>query len=463
VRKLGLGIALIAIGIMVAPQVSAQEMTPITNPIPARTWIIEPNGNVPNLADLVAAAGGTLHRVHNEINIAVAISDDPDFGTRLEAATKIRSATRDARVPWGPQGLPWGVRTMELPGSGIEANPAGAFFFPCQWNMTQIGAPGAWSQGEFGHPDVKVAVLDTGVDPDHLDLAGHVDTAQSVSMLTPGSGCNAFDEASFRDLHWHGSFVSGLIAGNGLGMAAVAPDATIVGVKVLACDNFGSFADIIAGILYAASLPDVDVINMSLQGGFPKSLGIGTLVGAFNFAVNYAKDQGKLVVSGAGNYGVNMDKDRDFHWVPAQAGSGISAWAGDIDGNLASYSNFGRTGTWVGAGGGDVFGGAAIPLPGCWMIPPFLQDGIVSVCSTTSIVVPGCQTSNSFYLLGNTGTSFSCPLVSGVAALVDGKNGGALDGGDLKTILSNTADDIGKKGVDALFSHGRVNANEAVK
>jgi subtilisin family serine protease len=269
------------------------------------------------------------------------------------------------------------------------------------------------------------------------------------------------DEETFLDFEAHGTFVSALIAGNGIGMAAMAPDTQIVSVKVLNCANSGSWADIIAGILYAATLEDVHVINMSIQGGFPKNIpGIGALVGYFASAVNYAQEQGKLLVSAGGNYSVNMDKDRNFHWVPAQAGAGIATWAGDIDGDLASYSNFGRTGTWVGAGGGDFddLDSPALPLPGCF-IPPSVQDGVMSACSTYSIWYncPG----NSFYLIGWGGTSFSAPLAAGIAAAVDGKHGGTLEPGELKTTLSNTADDIGKRGTDAIFSHGRVNAGEA--
>jgi subtilisin family serine protease len=235
-----------------------------------------------------------------------------------------------------------------------------------------------------------------------------------------------------------------------------------VGVKVLNCLGEGSFGDIIAGILYAAGLSQVHVINISLGplDGIPKNApGAGRLIAALNKAVNHAGSRGKLVVSASGNAGVNMDKDRNTAWVPAQSGSGISIWAGDIDSNLASYSNFGRSGTWVGAGGGDFTPGSPqIPLPGCAL--PDSHDGIASVCSTFSIFF-GCGPTN--VLFGGSGTSFSAPAVAGVAALLDGKHGGALSGGQLRTILSRTADDIGKKGVDAIFSHGRVNAGNAVK
>jgi subtilisin family serine protease len=178
-----------------------------------------------------------------------------------------------------------------------------------------------------------------------------------------------------------------------------------------------------------------------------------------NKAVNHAGSKGKLVVTAAGNDFSDLDHDGNFASVPAQSGSGISAWAGDIDGGLAVYSNHGRSGAWVGAGGGDnTPGSPQIPLPGC-VLPAFGHDGIVSVCSTFSIFFSCGPTS---VLFGGTGTSFSAPMVAGVAALVDGKAGGSLSGGQLKTILARTADDVGPNGVDNLFSHGRVNAGNAV-
>jgi WD40 repeat protein len=77
-------------------------------------------------------------------------------------------------------------------------------------------------------------------------------------------------------------------------------------------------------IVYAANLPDVDVLNMSLTAGFAKNLkGAGPLVAALNKAVNYAGSQGKLVVSAAGNAAFDMDKDGNVTWVPAQSGSGL--------------------------------------------------------------------------------------------------------------------------------------------
>lgn len=432
----------------------------------ASSFLVDFNGQVPaDLADRVAAAGGTLERVHPEIGYAYAISDAPDFAATLAADQAIHEVTQDVVLPWAP--MPDTFGAVDAPaGQGIGFDPTDATFYPCQWNMHNIEAAGAWALGEFGDPNVKVAVLDTGIDPDHQDLVGKVDLGQSASFLSTGSSpCNAVlglpDEETILDFRFHGTFVANQITTNGLGTAAVAPAANVVAVKVLNCVGSGSFGDIIAGILYAGSLPDVAVINMSLgvPGGIPKNLtGAGSLVAALNKAVNYAESQGKLVVSASGNDGLDMDHSKNVIFVPAESGSGIAIYATAWDDSLASYSNYGVSGTWVGAPGG-----ASIdppPLPGC-TVNPASQGGVIGACSSYSIFF-GCG-GGTFYLVGGSGTSFATPIAAGVAALIDGKAGGALNGHQLATALANSADDLGKPGTDIFFSHGRVNARKAVE
>jgi subtilisin family serine protease len=432
----------------------------------ASSFLLQLNGQIPSdLADRVAAAGGTLERVHPEIGYAYAVSDAPGFAATLAAEQGIRDVTQDVLLQWTP--TTDGFGTLEGPADqGIGFDPTDAFYYPCQWNMRNIEAEGAWALGQFGDPNVKVAVLDSGIDPTHQDLAGKVDVAQSTSFLSAGSSpCNTVlglpDEETIYDFRFHGTFVANQITTNGIGTAAVAPASNIVAVKVLNCNGSGSFGDIIAGILYAGSLPDVSVINMSLgvRGGFPKSLsGGGQLVAALNKAVNYAESQGKLVVSAAGNDGLDMDHSGNVVFVPAESGSGISIYATAWNDALASYSNYGVSGTWVGAPGGD--GIDPPPQPGC-TVSPTSQGGVIGACSSFSVFF-GCGGGN-FYLIGGTGTSFAAPIAAGVAALIDGKAGGALNGHQLATGLSNSADDLGKPGVDIFFSHGRVNARKAVE
>lgn len=433
--------------------------------LPASAWsagfLVQLQGQIPaDLGAQVSAAGGTLVRTLPEIGYAVATSDDPAFATRLGAQPGVLAVTRDVTLRWTPDPATLGAPVEAAEPATPAVDPTTAAFFACQWNMRNIDAPGAWALGAFGDPDVKVAVLDTGVDPTHNDLVGRVDTAESTSALTPGSSpCGAVDEGTFLDFGFHGTFVSSNITSNGLGIAAVAPDTRVVAVKVLNCAGSGRFSDIISGLLYAASLPDVDVINMSLgvPGGIPKDLpGAGPLVGALNQTVNFVESRGKLVVSASGNDGLDMDHSGDVVFVPAESGSGIAVYATAWNDALASYSNFGVSGTWVGAPGGDG-PDPDPPLPGC-VVAPSRQGLVFGACSTFASF--GCGPNS--YLIG-AGTSFATPIVSGVAALIDGQAGGGLNGQQLKARLAESADDLGAIGVDLFFSHGRVNARKAVE
>ena len=238
----------------------------------------------------------------------------------------------------------------------------------------------------------------------------------------------------------------------------MAPNTEIVAVKVLNCRGRGSFGDVIAGILYAASLDEVGVINLSLGAYLPKNLpGSGRLVAAMNKAVNKANSKGKLVVIAAGNNHADLDHDGNYIFLPAQSGAGISIYSTAIDESLARYSNYGRSGTWVGAPGGS-YPNPNPPLPGCGLRHA-VQSAVIGACSTDSILV-NCD-KNSY--VSSQGTSFASPLVAGVAALVDGKAGGEMNGGQIKTRLAQTADDLGDRGTDSTYSHGRVNASRAVK
>jgi subtilisin family serine protease len=409
-------------------------------------------GSLPaNLGTMVGAAGGSLTRTLPEIGVAQATASDPSFATKMAGNSGIQYVVQDSIVQWTPP--PSAMQgSVALPaGQAAHPNPQGAFFYACQWGLPQIDAPGAWAQGAFGSPHVKVAVLDTGVDPNHIDLAGKIDTNESTSKLTPGSSpCGSADETTFFDFDFHGTFVSSQITGNLIGMAAVAPKTSVVMVKVLSCVGSGSFGDVIAGIHYAAGLEDVDVINMSLGAYFPRA-GNDSLIDAMDRAVTFAKNRGKLVVSAAGNNGAQLGEGSPNIEVPGQSKGGIGIYATTINQQLASYSNFGEV-TWVGAPGGDLPDPVG-PLPGC-PINPSLQSLVLGACSSAL-----CGGEN-FYLIG-AGTSFASPIVAAVAALVDSvRDQGDTNPGHVKHVLASTAQDLKPH---ELFSNGLVDASSAVR
>ena len=239
-----------------------------------------------------------------------------------------------------------------------------------QWGLTAdqhgVNATGAWSQSTG--KGATVAVLDTGILPDHPDISGQLlpgydfisdswtagdddgrdndptDTGDGVAADVCGNGNEAEDSS------WHGSHVSGIIAAatdNSTGIAGVAPDAKILPVRVLG--RCGGGTDLIDALTWASGgsvkgVPDnanpAQVVNLSLGGS-------GTCPAYLQKAIDDATDRGSIVVASAGN------EDQDVSGVsPGGCENVITVGASNSNGARSFYSNYG-TGVEVSAPGGD--------------------------------------------------------------------------------------------------------------
>jgi len=409
-------------------------------------FVVEYSGQEQTLEAAVRAVGGRIDRVHAGVGLAKIGGLSDEQAAVLAAMRGVRSVTRDVIVRWlpRPQHLVQGRTALPAGTAPQGHDPTGAFFFPIQWNMHVIGADAAWNAGFLSRPSVRVAVLDTGIDPFHIDLVGLVDAGSSVAFTPSDNPAGP----PWGDDHFHGTHIAGTIVTNGIGTSGVAPHTTLIAVKVLDRFETGTFADVIAGIIHAADV-QVDVINMSLGVGFPKNLpGAGRLVGALNRAVNYASAKGVLVVSAGGNDATDLTYIGNITAVPCESGAGICVSSTGPTDQLASYSNFGRAINLAGPGGDFIVTGN------------FATSTVLAPCSSLSLVLPPCQ-ANGFYLFLQ-GTSMATAHVSGAAALLDSQHGGSLNGGQLKSRLQQTADDLGGPGADPFFGHGRVNVLDAV-
>jgi len=159
----------------------------------------------------------------------------------------------------------------------------------------------------------------------HADLVGRVDIESSISVLTY-SPCGAADTESIDDLHGHGSFVGAIVSSNGVRVASVAPQAQLIAVKVLRCDNRGAFGDFIIGLVHAADV-GADIANLSLHSFTQRREWGGALISAFNRAATYANRKGTLVVSITGNFSFNMDEERDLIILPGEAAATLTVGA----------------------------------------------------------------------------------------------------------------------------------------
>lgn len=396
---------------------------------------------------------GEITRVIPEIGILIVKSSDPNFTQNVSGIADVRSVVPDLTVNWLE---PINVNPLANPFSIGSDEP----YFYYQWGMDAINAPEAWNAGYYGS-NVKVFILDSGIDAEHPDLASNLNTDLSASFV-PNEDWNIQPGFYFN----HGTHVAGIIAAadNQRGVIGVAPKAEIVAVKVLSeYSGSGSFSGINAGIVYAAN-NGADVINMSLgatlnkdgkfydeDGNFVEKIPskyIQEIIHAQQRAIDYAYKKGVTIVTSAGNSAMNADGNGSTIVLPADLNNVISVsataplnWALDASTNLdlmASYSNYGNSLIDIAAPGGDFDSPYSI----------WYYDMVLSTISEG--------------YTWTAGTSMASPHVAGVAALIIGKNGGEMNPHDVKKQLFNTADKIGTNGNSPYYGHGRVNAYRAV-
>ena len=207
-------------------------------------------------------------------------------------------------------------------GSKVDALPSNIpndSYFNKQWALQKMQG---W-QTKSGGSEVLIAVLDTGIDQQHEDLAGKV--VESVNFTKSATASDALG---------HGTHIAGIIAAtanNGIGIAGFAPNARLLNVKI-ADDNGMVWASTVAkGIIWAVD-NGAKIINMSLA--------IPAATPALEEAVNYAWSRGVVIIAAAGNTGSSVPT------YPASCPNVIAVAATDINGSLWERSNHGD---WVSA------------------------------------------------------------------------------------------------------------------
>lgn len=413
-------------------------------------FVLNVGRSTSDIAGEIAAAGGTIVYAMDKAGVVLV------KGLSNASAEKIAQGkgkvANDVVAQWLPdfdlkvEAMPAGA--ARGPGAQSIAEPETAFFYlsGLQWNMQITDTDDAWLRQYNGIPSVRVAILDTGLDPYHQDQFGLIDVANSRAFIPSLTG-----PPEWQDDHFHGTHVGGIVTSNNFGTAGVAPDVTLVAVKVLGADGNGSFGAVIAGIYHAADV-GVDVINMSLGAYFEKSGNTSVLVAAHNRAVNYAHSKGVFVVAAAGNDAIDLQHDRNFIAVPCETGvlSCISA-TGALD-EPAYYTNYGTNAINNAAPGGDVL-----------QRQPFPTGAVLSLCTTRSAdaALAGCRPTDEstlgFQYVWAQGTSMAAPHIAGLGAYLDSQYGGTLNGSQILTQIQQHADDLGKPGADEYYGKGRMN------
>jgi thermitase len=284
-------------------------------------------------------------------------------------------------------------------------DPNDPYYASRQYGPQIIQANLAWDITQ-GSSSIVVAVVDSGVDPNHPDLAG---------KLLPGYDF-ANNDSDPSDDNGHGTHVAGIVGAltnNGVGTASIGFNTRILPVKVLNAYNSGYWDWVANGIVYAVN-HGAHIINLSLGGTTPSSV--------LQDAVNYAWSRGALIVAAAGNNG------NDVPFYPAAYDVVMGVAATDYNDARWGLSNYGSF--------------VSVSAPGASVYSTYWDSG----------------TSTYRYM---SGTSMAAPHVSGVAALLLAQDAGRSNA-ELRTIIESTADDLGDPGWDPYFGHGRVNAYRAV-
>ena len=296
-----------------------------------------------------------------------------------------------------------------------------------QWAHTIIKSPPAWDMAT-GSSSLTIAIIDTGIDFGHPDLSAKIVPGQN--LLEPGEPW---------DDNGHGTHVAGIataVTNNGIGVAGMDWQARIMPVRVLDTEGHGYASDVAAGV-YWAYQNGAKILNLSLVGTQNSQ--------TLHNAVNAARAAGSLVVASMGNcryYAPPTCPTANPTNYPAAYESVIAVAATTRVDGYAYYSQYGSH-LDLAAPGGEIYTRD--------------EDGILSTMPTY----------NDFYMktaLGYRkdydflqGTSMAAPHVSGLAALIWSVNP-TLTASEVQDVLQTTADDLGVRGWDPDFGHGRINA-----
>jgi len=317
-----------------------------------------------------------------------------------------------------------GVAFVELNHFGQAGGGPNDTHFPRQWHLQNLGGAGkagadiealtAWDI-ETGSVLVKVAVLDTGIDFNHTEFAGRLQ-----------SGYDFVDEdADPTADHNHGILVTGLLAANtnnGFQVAGIDRRCQVVPVKVLNRNALGTIFDLVQGLDYCVQ-QGVDVVNMSLINYPPDQSLIQALAAA--------KAAGCILIASSGNGGLS---DADQSW-PGASPATLSVGATDSNDRRAPFSGTGNALDFVAPG-------------------------------ELTVTVDPNSSNDQFDLFS--GTSAAAPITAGIVTLLKAQNP-QLDADCAFSLLkASVEDEVGRSsedtpGWDKFHGHGRVNAGQALQ
>jgi subtilisin family serine protease len=427
----------------------------------------------------LTALGAKVIKEDAEVGVATVETTRTDFLSAVRSRGALLGAVRHRPIGQIPTGRPkLDEAELEQLTERFAANrfhsvpkppPAAEPLAGLQWDMAMIHATSTESHAkQLGSPRVLVGVMDTGIDGSHPDLAPNFSTALSRNFTTdlpdvdgPCEVASCVDPANV-DENGHGTHVAGTIGAklNGLGIAGVAPNVTLVNIRAGQDSGYFFLQPVVDALVYAGKA-GIDVVNMSFfvdpwmfncpnnPADLPEAqLEQRTIIAAVQRAVNYARLRGVTLVASLGNSHLDLGLvesdstspnyppgiayvrpiDNTCLTVPAETKGVISVSALGPSKAKADYSNYGVEQTDVSAPGGyfrDLLGAPEHRTPGLMVLSAYPQalaeaSGVLNPdgSSNSPFVVRDCSGSVCAYYQYLQGTSMAAPHATGVAALI---------------------------------------------
>jgi subtilisin family serine protease len=463
----------------------------------------------------IAAAGGSVVSENSEVGYAVARSSAADFAAQVATSSAVVGAAKDRIIGYAP---PSDARSAKARTKSREierldsaraerkaARQTDAAAVPDaeplanrQWDMRLMGAtPTGSYRVQPGDKAVRVGVIDTGIDGSHPDIAPNFDAKDSHNFVTDNPAIDGPCEVPScvdpvdEDDDGHGTHVASTIGSpiNGIGIAGVAPNVTLLNLRAGQDSGFFFLQPTLEAITYAADI-GVDVINMSYftdpwlfncvnnPADSPAEQTEQRIIReTTQRALDYARAHGVLPVAALGNEATDLGNpvedstspdfpldaaktrqvDNSCITVPTESKGVVGVSSVGPSTRLAYYSNYGTEQTDVSAPGGDAYDSPDETLDPRSMILAAYPKRLAELNGdidengdpTNDFVVHDCSGDTCAYYQYLQGTSMASPHAVGVAALIvsqygqrDRVHGGlTLDPRTTERILLQTAVD----------------------